>query len=170
MNYLKGKRVYLSGPIEHGNEIDWRTEPKKILSKELKMKVFDPFADPKQQWAPLLKVAREQKDYAEMQRIARRFVKKDLGLVDRSDLVCAYLPYQVATTGTHHEIINGSDRKKPTLIVCPQGREKIPLWYFGFVPLEFMFGSFDEMFNYLREVNNGLHKDNDRWWFVYELI
>jgi len=169
--YLTGKRLYLSGPIEHGEDkINWRIEPKNILQNEFGLVLFDPFDDPKQQWVPTLDVARANKDYATIQKIASAFVRKDLGAVDRSDILISCLPYKVPTTGSHHEIINSNDTKKPTLIVCPQGKEFIPIWYYGFIPLEFMFGSWEELYEYLRQVNAGLHKDNDRWAFVYELI
>ncbi len=167
--YLKGKKVYLSGPIEHGKE-NWRLAPKQTLIKEFGVDLFDPSDDPKQQWLPMLQKAREDKNLESIKKIAEKFVRKDLGLVDRSDIVIAYLPYQVSTCGTHHEIILSNEAKKPTLLICPQGKEFIPIWYYGFISLEFMFSSWEELFDYLREVDAGLHKDNDRWGFVYDLI
>lgn len=167
---LNGKRCYLSGPIEFGTDLNWRIEPKKVLVEKYGIDVFDPFADPKQQWVPDLQAAREAKDYDAMARIARTFVRKDLYSVDRSDILIAYLPYGVPTTGTHHEIINSSDNKRPTLLVCPQGKQFIPIWYYGFIPHQVMFGSWDELYGYLDEVNEGLHKDNHRWWFTYGMI
>lgn len=168
--YLRGKKVYLSGPIEHDSPENWRDIPKKVLVKEFGVDLFDPSADPKQQWVPMLKKAQEDKNFESIKKIAMKFVRKDLGIVDRSDIVIACLPYQVPTTGTHHEIIFSNESKKPTLLICPQGREYIPIWYYGFISLEFMFGSWEELFDYLREVDAGLHMDNDRWDFVYDLI
>lgn len=172
MNYLKDKRVYLSGPIECAleNDLNWRTEPKRILTQELGVNLFDPFDDLKQQWVPILRDAREAKDYDTMSRIASDFVRKDLCMVDRSDFIIAYLPYKIPTTGTHHEIINSNAAKKPTLLICPDGKNKNPLWYFGFIKHKFMFGNWNDLFNYLREVDQGLHKEEDRWKFVYGLV
>lgn len=171
MSVLANKRCYLSGPIEHGEQgRNWRIEPTKVLTERFKIDLFDPFSDPKQQWVPMLTKARQEKDYETMSTIARNFVRKDLCMVDRVDFLIAYLPWQVCTTGTHHEIINSINAKKATLLVCPDAKEKIPLWYFGFVPHQVMFGSWDELYNYLDEVNQGLHKDNNRWQFVYGLI
>ena len=170
-NVLEGTKVYLSGPIEYGDSgINWRDEPSRILKEEFKISVFDPFADPKQQWVPALKEARDNKNYAEMTRIAKSFVRKDLALVDRSDFLIAYLPKQIPTTGTHHEIINSVNAKKPTLLVCPQGKENIPLWYYGFIPHEAMFGGWEDLYNYLRDVNARKYLDNNRWAYVYGLI
>jgi len=33
-----------------------------------------------------------------------------------------------------------------------------------------MFDSWEDLYRYLREVNAGMHKDNNRWSFVYGLI
>lgn len=171
MGILENKRCYLSGPIENDSiEHNWRTEPKRVLNEEFKVKLFDPFEDPKQQWVPLLNSAKERRDYEEIARIAHGFVRKDLALVDRSDFVVAYLPKGVPTTGTHHEIIWSDNAKKPTLLVCPQGKEHCPLWYYGFIPHQFMFGSWEELYDYLRDVNVGKHRGVDEWAFVYGLV
>lgn len=168
---LENARCYLSGPIEYDDtNHNWRDVPKKVLVEEFKVNLFDPFEDPKQQWIPLIAEARNKKDYAEMSRIAHGFVRKDLSTVDRSDFIIAYLPKAHPTTGTHHEIISSNNSKKPTLLVCPQGKEHMPLWYYGFIRHEFMFGSWEELFDYLRDVNAGKHHANDRWAFLYGLI
>lgn len=171
-NPLRGVRCYLSGPIEFEGEnaINWREEPKEILQKRFGIDVFDPFADPKQQWAPALREARAKCDYDTMASIAKDFVRKDLKKVDRADFLIAYLPKGLATTGTHHEIINSVNMKDPTLLVCPQGKQHVPLWYYGFIPHEVMFGSWEDLYGYLDEVDAGKHTHNKRWDFIYELI
>lgn len=170
-NFLEGKRGYLSGPIEHdATEYNWRTEPMRILTTEFKIDMYDPNADPKQKWVGDLNKARDACDYDTMTFIAKRFVRKDLSKVDRADLVIAYLPYKVPTTGTNHEIINSVNAKKPTMLICPQGKNLIPAWYYGFVPHEVMFGAWDDLYEYLRAVNAGLHMDNNRWHYIYNLI
>lgn len=165
MGYLTGRKIYLSGAIEHGSVVNWRTDVIAKL-KTYGLDVFDPFDDPKQQWVPTLTKAREEKNYPEIKRICQDFVQKDLTLVSRADLLIAYLPYRVPTTGTVHEIINASKDKKPTLLVCPEGKEFVPFWYFGFISDEFMFGSWDELYAYLDEVEQGLHKHHRRWRYI----
>jgi nucleoside 2-deoxyribosyltransferase len=169
-NPLFGRTCYLSGPIELATDTNWRPGPKKELLDRFGLDVFDPFADPKQQWLGPLKEARENFDYDRMRFIAKKFVRKDLGTVDRSDMLIGYLPYRVPTTGTNHEIITSNDLKKPTLLICPEGKEKIPTWYYAFIRHEFMFGSWAALYDYLDEVAAGKHMDNDRWAFVYDLI
>lgn len=169
--YTKDKRGYLSGPIEHDSDgFNWRTEPKKILREEFGIKVFDPFEDPKQALTSELLKARDNREFDTITRIAKGFVRKDLSVVDRADIVFAYLPFKVPTTGSHHEIINSNNAKKPTLLVCPQGKQFIPLWYYGFIPHDVMFDGWEQLYEYLREVNAGKHMDNNRWSYVYGLI
>lgn len=170
-NYLKNRKVYISSPIENGFQDDWRFSVTQSLKDRFGLDVFDPTKDPKQQWLNELKAARVNRDYDRMITIAKSFVRKDLCLVDRADLIIAYLPYKVPTTGTHHEIINSNNAKKPTLLVTDnRDISYLPLWYFGFIPTEFMFGDWSSLFDYLDSVNNGKHKDNNRWAFIYNLI
>lgn len=79
MNYLKNKKVYLSGPIQYDiSPTNWRIDPMNVLANKFNIDVFDPFSDPKQQWVEVLKEARNQKDFETMAKIAKRFVRKDL--------------------------------------------------------------------------------------------
>lgn len=168
-NPLKNARCYLSGPIENDKlKSNWRAEPKKNLSDKFGIEIFDPFDDPKQQWVPSLVKAREEKDYDFIVKVAKGFVRKDLAMVDRADIVIAYLPQGVSTTGTHHEIINSNNAKKPTLLVTDSNDiANIPLWYFGFIPIEFMFPNWDALYAYFEAVNKGDHLLNNRWSFLY---
>ena len=170
MGVLTGKRCYLGGPIEHATSVDWRPPVKNSLSAKFGIDVFDPAADPKQQMVPQLKHARITKDLKAIKKVSEKFVRKDLGLVDRCDFLISCLPAGVPTTGCVHEIIDANERKKPTLLVCPDGAEHLPYWYFGFIRLKYMFGSFEELYEYLDKVNRGKCKKDDRWAFVYGLI
>jgi len=171
MNYLKDKTAYLSGAIEFGDGThNWRTEPIEALKNQFGLSVYDPFSDPKGQWGPAIQQAREEKDYEKMRNMAKAFVRKDLAMVDRSDLLIAYMPYRVPTTGTIHEIINSNNAKKPTLIVCPQGKENAPIWLWGTLPSNSFFGSWDSLYEYLQEVTDGKHASDDRWHFSYGLV
>lgn len=172
MPYLKNKRCYLSGPIENDDTQthNWRNEPKKALVEKFGIDLFDPFDDPKQQWVPVLAKARRDCDYPKMSEIASNFVRKDLCMVDRADFIVAYVPYKVCTTGTTHEIIFSHNAKKPTMLVCPQGKEFVPLWYYGFMSHEYMFGSWEDLYSYLQDVDDGQHKKDNRWHYVYGMI
>ena len=170
--FLDNKKVYLSGPIQYDtSNINWRIEPVKILKEKFKLDVFDPFSDPKQQWLPILKEAKEKRDYKTIATIAKDFVRKDLAVVDRSDFIIAYVPAKVPTIGTVHEIINSNNSKKPTLLVSNTNDIiDIPVWYYGFISLEFMFPNWESLYSYLEEVNDKKHINNDRWKFICNQI
>lgn len=170
MGYLKDSKCYLSAPIEGDDGPNWRPIVKDALSKQFGIDVFDPFADPKQQKSAELVAAKEAEHYDEVARIVKAFVRKDLSEVDENHFLIAYLPYRVPTTGVVHEIINANDRKKPVILMCPKGKKFIPSWYFGFVPHNRMFGSWQDLYNYLQEVDSGKHMEDDRWAKVYKLI
>lgn len=161
---LAGSSVYLSGPIEF-NDLNWRTEPINILENNFGLKIFDPFTDPKQQWLPEISLAKETKNFQRMKEIAEEFVRKDLGMVYKSDILIACLPYKIPTTGTHHEITESWRAMKPTLLVCPTGIENLPVWYFGLFPLNHMFGSWNDLYVYLDRVDKGLEYD-DTWYLL----
>ena len=170
MGYLAGKKLYLSGAIEHAKPQDnWRVEPMHIFKEWFDIDVFDPNSDPKQQWFSPLVEAKQNRDFDKMAYIAKRFVRKDLQIVQKANIVVAYLPKDVRTTGTHHEIIAAEGLKIPTLLVS-EHKEEIPLWYYGFIDHKYMFDGWANLYDYLREVDEGNHKDDFLWAFVYELI
>lgn len=168
MGYLAGKTIYLSGPIQFSDNIDWRFEPIKYF-ESLGMRVYSPFDDEKQKWAPIINKAAEENDFETVTKIAKSFVRKDMALVDRSDMLCAYIPANSRTFGTTHEIINANQCKKPVMIVS-DSVASVPFWFFGFIPYKRMFGSWQSLFDYLAAVENGLFKDDNRWAYVYGLV
>jgi nucleoside 2-deoxyribosyltransferase len=168
--FLKNRKVYLSSPIENRGSNHWKPAVKQKLAKEFGLDVYDPYDDPKQQWAPTLLKAREEKNYDEMSKIAKKFVWKDLAKVDRSDILIAYLPYKVATAGCHHEIIMANNLQKPVLLVCNKGKHLIPLWFYGFIDHKYMFGSWEDLYVFLRGVNDKKCIDDDKWAYIYDLI
>lgn len=163
-NFLNGKNCYLSGPIQYAVEEFWRSEPIHILTERFGINVFDPFADEKHKWTEEIASAKESKDIDKLCNISKQFVRKDLGMVDRSDFLIAYLPVGVQTVGTIHEITTSNDSKKPTLLVVNSGNIcDIPLWFFGFIPKRYMFDGWLSLYSYLQKVNDGGCIDDDRW-------
>jgi nucleoside 2-deoxyribosyltransferase len=164
----------LSGPIEYDTSgFDWRPAVKEQLVNRFELSIFDPFTDPKQSKADELNLAKESEDYDTVAAIAEDFVHKDLGWVDRSDMLIANLPYRVPTVGTIHEITTALNRKIPTILVCTQGKKYLPSWLFGLFKKKhknFMYGSWDELFQYLEEVKDRKHLAERRWSFIYGLV
>lgn len=167
MEVLTNKRVYLSSPIEFCKDDSWRHDVKKVLTETFKLKVFDPHSDSKQHLAVDAKSYRENRDYDKLHTIAKHFVKKDLAIVDRADIVIGHLPSMTCTTGCVHEIINSSNAKKLTLLVEGTDKSKLPIWYHGFIKHQFMFGKWEELYQFLEDVNKNKYIENDKLFFLY---
>lgn len=170
MGYLENKQIYLAGPIEFDLSENWRVPVLDVLTNRFKINVFDPSIDEKQNKAKLIDKALEEGNYDEVECIARQFVKKDLGTIQRSSALIACNLFKVPTTGTPTEVMHAVNLKQPVMIVCPQGKKFASRWYFGCIKHQYIFGSWNELYDYLDEVDRGLHKNNHRWAFVYDLV
>jgi len=168
MAILKGKQVYLGGPIEFEDrdKPDWRPEVIKELESRFDLVVYDPSQDEKQSFQKDILSALAVENYDEAERIASDFVTKDLGTIDRSDILIAYVPRGVPSTGTPVEIHHAISVKKPTLLVCPQGKRFTALWWFGEMRHQFCFGSWNDLYDYLTEVNSGHHRHDKKWRYI----
>lgn len=168
-NFLKDKLFYLSSPIEFGVD-NWRYEFKEHLINKFKINIYDPFLDPKQQWTKQILKARKEKNFDKIAGIARNFVLKDYLMVDKADGLIAYLPYRVPTIGVHYEISRSLNSNKPTFLICPEGKELLPVWYYGIISHKNMFGNFNDFYDYLEKINNGLIKNDDSLLAIYNKI
>ena len=140
-NYLRGARVYLSGPMDFvasradEKKFGWRNRVGEFL-RHLEATVFDPWFKPsvrgleeygledlntihsRDEWT----FAAGQEGDETRARCAERFWETlhiDLRMVDTSDFTVAYVPTNVYSVGTAHEIILSRQQFKPVLFVSP---------------------------------------------------
>lgn len=161
MNKLKGQRCYLAGAIDRCPEMGkgWRDEITSKL-KELGCIIVDPLNSPivnqsynEPQSLKNRHILVEQHRYDEVKEIVKQIRSDDLRLTDISDFCICYIDLDIFMCGSFEEISWMNRSKKPVLIVTKQGKSKTPLWLFGQFPHEHMFGSFEDMFNYLDDVD-----------------
>jgi len=139
-NLLRNARVYLSGPMDFvaSREVEkrfgWRNRVSEFL-REFGVTVFDPWFKPqirgiqecgqdkttakvRNKWTfePTEGGAKARADCAEHFWPALHL---DLRMVDVSDFVVAYVPSNVYSVGTPHEIIQCRQQRKPVLFVSP---------------------------------------------------
>ncbi len=132
---MKGRRVYLSGAIEHSSDggRGWREEIGRFLAEELGDEVYDPAAD-------------EKKDLTEEERrhfrrwkteaperfrkTVRKIIAWDLGRIEtRSDCVLAYWDDSAARGGgTAAEITLAHRLGKPVYLVLGMPLESASGW------------------------------------------
>ena len=140
-NLLRNTRVYLSGPMDFvaSREVEkkfgWRNRVSEFL-QELGVTVFDPWFKPEIQGVK--EYGREDETTAKVQAqwsfdpsekganaraiCADHFwpaLHMDLRMVDTSDFIVAYVPTNVYSVGTPHEIILCRSERKPVLFVSP---------------------------------------------------
>ena len=140
-NLLRDARVYLSGPMdfvasrEAEKKFGWRNRVSEFL-QELGVAVFDPWFKP--EIHGIKEYGREDETTARVRTqwsfdpsedgakarasCADHFwpaLHLDLRMVDTSDFVVAYVPTNVYSVGTPHEIILCRLERKPVLFVSP---------------------------------------------------
>ena len=87
-------------------------------------------------------------------------------MVDISDFLIVNLDLDVHPCGTYEEIFWANRQKKPIIVHMVQGKQKCPDWLFGTIPHEMIFSSWEEIKNYLVEINHSEEiKTFNRWYF-----
>jgi hypothetical protein len=140
-NFMRGARVYLSGPMDFvasradEKRLGWRNRVGEFL-RHLEATVFDPWFKPSVRGLEEYGLedlntihSRDEWTFEEGQegdetraRCAERFWETlhiDLRMVDTSDFTIAYVPTNVYSVGTAHEIILSRQQFKPVLFVSP---------------------------------------------------
>ena len=140
-NYLRGARVYLSGPMDFvasradEKKFGWRNRVGEFL-KSFGSIVFDPWSKPtvrglhqygledvntvdvREKWT----FEQGQKGEETRATCAEHFWETlhiDLRMVDTSDFTIAYCPTNIYSVGTAHEIVLSRQQWKPVLFVSP---------------------------------------------------
>ena len=174
-NMLKGLRCYLAGPIDHADDdgVGWRTEMSKWLKKK-GVVVFDPCDKPVsyQKYKEIeeekmkMLALKTNKRYFELSKRMKEIVHVDLRMVDISDMVIVYLNPNIQMFGTIHELLNSLHQRKPTLVVIEGGRGEASNWLFGIMDFNFMFDSFDDLYEFLTLIDSrAIEADLSRWVF-----
>ncbi len=164
MNRLFYNRVYLSGAVD--NALDFGIGWRQIVQQELadldlifmdpcnKLMLFEHACEnlENHEYRTELK---KRGDFATVSQMMRTIRCNDLRMADLSDFAIAHLDTNVHTTGTHEEIVTLNRRKVPILTHVEQGKAALPDWYWGTLPHQIVFSTWDELFAYVRHVACG---------------
>ena len=172
VNRLEGLRTYLAGPLDLAKPKDllWRSEITPWL-QSLGLIVLDPTNKPinicdedieNQIYKQELK---DSNDFEKLSYMMKQIIRCDLRLCDMADFLIVYITLNVFTTGTIHEIVTMSHQRKPILIFCKQGINKIPNWLFGLCNYKEFFDSWLDLKEYLFLINSEAIIPNDKWLF-----
>jgi nucleoside 2-deoxyribosyltransferase len=174
MNYLKGKKVYLSGPILNSKDdgVEWRKEITPKL-KKFGLEILDPCQKHIQTGdSRLNEIGESKKKFRELilqekwDEVKQEFwpiVRTDLRLVDHCDFVILDHDPTVPTVGTIHELVVATFEKKVILMKYEKEHlSNINPWMATFIKSHHFFSSWEDMFDYLKEVDDG-KKDTSYW-------
>jgi hypothetical protein len=188
-NRLKGQIFYLGGPIDRveGHGVEWREDIQTFIWNELEAGVFNPCDKPifwgvededSRRWrrqsvidAATLAAAghihEANKIYEAVYENMKDVVASDLRGVDTSHALILHIDTDIHMCGSYNEQAWGCLLKKPVVIHCKQGKVGIPDWLFGICRHEMMFGTWDEVKDYLRHVAFDEHAEHyKRWRFI----
>lgn len=163
MNYLKGKKVYLSGNIyaDLDNAINWRNLLYDRLSK-LGIEIIDPckktsdnvseIGEDRKKWMELIK----NEKWGELKEKFWPIVRSDLRSVDYCSFIILKYDPSVPTIGTIHELCVANYEKKVILLKYDKSQlDKFNPWISVFIKEHHFFSEWDQMFKYLEDVNQG---------------
>ena len=178
MNFLKNKKCYLVGPIEHDESFgkDWREVAVEELNK-INVTTYNPLDRP--EWMRHLEpyvppiVSRDEvlenikKHDQESQKFiaAQKFVRHICArYVHSCDFILCYLP-NTKTFGSTEELVIAHQARKPIIVVCP---DKMPsLWVYDMVVDQPVFDSLEQSFSYLKTIDDGQAElDLLKWIFM----
>lgn len=173
MNRLKGTRCYLGGGIEFMDDLgtEWRQKIQEE-TKELGIIWLDPTNKPINigiedlENHDLRKKLKKEGRWDEIVNSMKLVRCVDLRMVDISDFLVVNLDTSKHTSGTYEEIYLANRQKKPVILRIKQGKENCPDWLFATLPHQMIFGSWDEVTNYLKHVaHDAIIEHYKRWYF-----
>lgn len=173
MNNLSKQRCYLAGAVDRVADRghSWRDDITPFLMG-LGIIVLNPlkkptyFGDEDNETAIYKQQLKKDRKYDELSQVMKTIRAIDLRMVDISDFLIVNLDIDVHPCGTLEEIFWANRQKKPILIHMKQGKHHAPDWLFGTIPHQFIFDTWQEIGNYLLEVDSmKISKHMDRWCF-----
>ena len=111
---------------------------------------------------------REEGRYDELEPIMQNIVSMDLHFVDISNFCIMQVRPDTHMCGSYNEQTYAALEKKPVIIFCPEGKNKIPLWLYGMgMRHQMFFSSVEEVKDYVNYINYDEAPDTlGRWRFI----
>jgi len=172
MGRLKGTIAYLAGAMGHAKDGGhlWRDTLSEVLW-DMGMGVMNPCkkatdeaVEDSTTRARVIE-CKLRRDFEGAREIMHPIACSDLAQVDRSGVLIGNVDTNLHAPGTCNEISFAIQQHKPTLLRIKQGVENTPNWWTAFVPKEFLFNEFEEIYEYLHAIDQCKIKPHKRWWF-----
>lgn len=173
INNLQHTRTYLVGAMDRVADggVNWRERITPHLTN-LGITVLDPCKklihqsteEYSRYWIEYYKETEQYDKIRDKFGIIRR---SDLRCVDVSDFIIAHIDITIHACGSYEEITTANRQKKPILVWCQQGKKHAPNWLFFMLPHEHIFGSMEEIIEYLTFVNRVKDTTGLKRWFFF---
>lgn len=175
MNRLNGMRTYLAGAMDRVPDggSGWRNKMTPMLQR-LGVTVLDPCDKPikigieDEESRVLIDHYKETGQFDRIRKECGVIRTLDLRCIDISDFIVASIDIGVHACGTYEEISIANSQKKPVLIWCQQGKKDAPNWLFFMLPHEHIFGSLEDLVDYLEHVNSAEKVEHYKRWFFFD--
>ena len=172
---LTGMRTYLAGAMDRVADggVGWRNRISPML-KSMGVTVLNPCDKPVEvgiddrQTRGEIERLKSSRQYDKIRKTYGVIRTLDLRCVDISDFIIASIDINVHACGTYEEVSVANSQKKPVLIWCQQGKENAPNWLFFMLPHQHIFGSLDELLEYLANVHSGRDHNHYKRWFFFD--
>ena len=172
---LTGMRTYLAGAMDRVADggVGWRNRISPML-KSMGVTVLNPCDKPVEvgiedsQTRGEIERLKSSRQYDKIRKTYGVIRTLDLRCVDISDFIIASIDINVHACGTYEEVAAANSQKKPVLIWCQQGKENAPNWLFFMLPHQHIFGSLDELLEYLANVHSGRDHNHYKRWFFFD--
>jgi len=174
MNNLKNTECYLAGNLENTDDaVSWRENATTVL-KELgivslnpRIQCFTNQLNEDQESADFLKGLLAKGEHHTVKDFMQKIIRRDLRMVDRADFIIVNLEPKLPTYGTTHEIVVASLQRKPILLRMDD-KSKLPLWYCGLLDMSLVFEKWDDLYHYIRYVNDCNPQELDgKYWKIW---
>jgi hypothetical protein len=179
MGKLKGSMFYTVGSMDKSPDggVGWRDKINPFL-KSLGIIHINPCNKPIDIGQETLenREHREQllKDgkYDELSKIMKLIRLVDLRCTDKADALIFYLNHDIISCGSWEEVFISNKNKKPIMVFCEQGIKNIPFWLWGTLPFEMFFDNWDNLKQYIINIDNGTDQRHFKRWtfFQYEKL
>ena len=90
-------------------------------------------------------------------------------MCDMADMLIVNIDLTIPTCGTWEELFTANRAKKPILVRVVQGKAHAPGWLFGTIPHQHIFSTWQEICDYVREVDSGDYIPTYNRWLFFDL-
>lgn len=176
-NRLFGHIAYLAGSIDNSRDFkSWREDITTFL-QSINIGVLNPCdksvirnskINEDENFLSYIESLKTEKKYKEIQEIMQEIVRVDLKMVDLSNFLILNIERDVHMCGSYAEQTLACFQRKPILVHCSSGINKIPNWLFGVCDPELFFDNWQALKDYIESVNNGVIIDDmdSKWRFI----